>query len=193
MITIFIDTHDVDIYIGLLKDGQVLATNIKKSLHNHSDFTVMLLDEILNNNHLTVHDLTDIIVVNGPGSFTGVRIGVTIAKTLAYTLNIPIRTISSLEMYAISYDTDKDKMAVIDDLKGSYAALYSAHNECLMEPFYMNREDFTNFLEKENYADLVIPENIIDLAKIYTYTRAKGILNPHQVNPLYVKLIEALK
>ena len=51
--------------------------------------------------------LDEIIVVNGPGSFTGVRLGVTIAKTLAYTLNIPIKTISSLEVSSISNNAQK--------------------------------------------------------------------------------------
>ena len=45
-------------------------------------------------------DLTKIVVAKGPGSYTGVRIGVTIAKTLAWTLNIPLVGISSLEILA---------------------------------------------------------------------------------------------
>ena len=46
-------------------------------------------------------------MVNGPGSFTGIRIGITIAKVYAWSLNIPITTISSLEAMAISSENEK--------------------------------------------------------------------------------------
>ena len=64
------------------------------------------------------------------GVYTSVALGapqadinpsVTIAKTLAYTLNIPIKAISSLEMYAISNNTKKDKIVIIRDIKGVFA------------------------------------------------------------------------
>ena len=110
MYSLFIDTHDKDIVITLFKDGKVLSSNIKTSERHHSDFTMPMIDNILKDNKLNVHDLGELLVVNGPGSFTGVRLGVTIAKTLAYTLNIPIKTITSLETLAISNDSKQDKL-----------------------------------------------------------------------------------
>ena len=102
MNSLFIDTHDKDIIITLFKNGKVLEASLKSSERHHSDFTMSMIESVLKNNNLTVHELDEILVVNGPGSFTGVRIGVTIAKTLAYTLNIPIKTITSLECLAVS-------------------------------------------------------------------------------------------
>ena len=90
MYSLYIDTHDKEIVLCLYKDGKVLDKNIKNSTRNHSDYTMPMLKELLDNIGITVKDLNEILVVNGPGSFTGVRIGVTIAKTLAYTLNIPL-------------------------------------------------------------------------------------------------------
>ena len=108
MYSLYIDTHDNKIVIGLYKDGLIIDNNIKESSRNHSDFTMPMIREILINNSITIKDLNEIIVVNGPGSFTGCRIGITIAKTYSWALNIPISTITSLEAMALSNDPIPD-------------------------------------------------------------------------------------
>ena len=120
MYSLFIDTHDKNIIEVLYKNGKVLDKNLRLSERNHSDYTMPMLDEILKRNKIKPHDLNEILICNGPGSFTGVRIGVTIAKTLAYTLNIPIKTISSLDCLALSTKTDKIKISIIKDVKGVF-------------------------------------------------------------------------
>ena len=104
MITLWIDTHDISLEILLFKDEVLLDKITRNESLNHSTICIPTLVELLERNKLTMHDINDIIVVNGPGSFTGVRIGVTIAKTLAYSLNIPIRSVTSIEVL------QKDKM-----------------------------------------------------------------------------------
>ena len=127
MYTLFISTFDKNIQIGLLKDDEVINHEIKESINSHSIYTMPIIKELLDNNNLTTKDLKEIEVVNGPGSFTGVRIGVTIAKTLSYTLNIPIKTISSLECYALSSKMGK-KLVTLKDIKGVYYGLFDEQN-----------------------------------------------------------------
>ncbi len=55
-----------------------------------SDTLLIKIDELLNTNTLDKSDLTGIIIYQGPGSFTGLRIGISVANALAYSLNIPI-------------------------------------------------------------------------------------------------------
>ena len=112
MYTLFISTFDKLITIGLLKNGEVLDKKIKESDKNHSIYVMPMIEEILRVNEISTSYLNEIIVVNGPGSFTGVRLGVTIAKTLAYTLDIPIKTITSLESYAVSIESSGNKLEV---------------------------------------------------------------------------------
>ncbi len=191
MISLFIGTHDKDINIVLYKDGEILDKNIKESERHHSDFIMPMLKEVLDRNDLTVHDLNEIYVVNGPGSFTGVRLGVTIAKTLAYTLNIPIKTITSLEMFAISNESSQDKIVVFDDLKGVFGAKFNSNNELIDEYFYKSNDEYKAYLEEqENY---IIVDNIIDFNKVYILMQAKETVNPHKCNPIYIKKIEANK
>ena len=83
MYSLFIDTHDIEIIIGLYKDGKIIdSVNVSAPRH-HSELIMPNIRDIIANNKIDVKDLREILVVNGPGSFTGVRLGVTIAKTLA--------------------------------------------------------------------------------------------------------------
>ena len=191
MISLFIDTHDKDINLVIYKNGMILDKNIKESERHHSDFIMPMLKELLDRNNLSVHDINEIYVVNGPGSFTGVRLGVTIAKTLAFTLNVPIKTITSLEMYAISEDTNEDKIVVIEDLKGVFGAKFDKDNNIVDEYFYKSNDEYKSYLENQD--KYVIVNNNIDFNKVYEFMKAKEEITPHKVNPIYIKMIEANK
>ena len=141
MYTLFISTFDKIITIGLFKNGEVISELTKESSKNHSIHTMPMIAEILKTNNLLPSYLNEIIVVNGPGSFTGVRIGVTIAKTLAYTLNIPIKTITSLKAYAVSSDKEANKLVTIEDLKGKYVGYFDKNNNLLSDYTYLKNDE----------------------------------------------------
>ncbi len=192
MYTLFIDTHNIDINLAIYKDGELLDTRVKSSTLHHSDNIMPLLSELLKANNLKVNEINSIFCVNGPGSFTGVRLGVTIAKTLAYTLNIPIRTITSLEMFSVSSNSDKEKLVIIKDLKGCFGGLFTSDNKLIGEYFYKNNSEFEEYIEENNLKDNIV-ENKVDFNKLYDFAMTKETINPHKVNPIYIKVIEALK
>ena len=190
MYTLFISTFDKIITIGLLKNGEVISELTKESSKNHSIHTMPMIDEILKTNNLLPSYLNEIIVVNGPGSFTGVRIGVTIAKTLAYTLNIPIKTITSLKAYAISNDKETNKLVTIEDLKGKYIGYFDKNNNLLSDYTYLKKDEYETYIkDKQQY---LIKNNTFDLNKIYKVLKTEDSINPHIVNPIYIKGIDAL-
>lgn len=90
MFTLFIDTHFKDVNIVLYKDGKVID-HLTSDNQKHSVVTMPLIVDILKNNNIKINSIKEIICVNGPGSFTGVRIGVTISKVLAYSLGIKVK------------------------------------------------------------------------------------------------------
>ncbi|RTR27556.1 tRNA (adenosine(37)-N6)-threonylcarbamoyltransferase complex dimerization subunit type 1 TsaB [Robertmurraya yapensis] len=95
-----IDTSNYTLGIAIIDEEKVIGeyiTNVKK---NHSIRVMPAIEMLLKDCNLTPNDLTKIVVAEGPGSYTGVRIGVTIAKTLAWTLKIPLVGVSSLEILA---------------------------------------------------------------------------------------------
>ena len=193
MYSIFIDTHDRIITIAIYKDGKVLDYKQVESTRSHGDLTMPMIKEILDSNKITVHDLNEVLVINGPGSFTGVRIGVTIAKTLAYTLNIPIKAISSLEMYAISNNTKKDKIVIIRDIKGVFAGEFDSSNKIKKEFYYKSNQEFNDYIKDNNYEDIIIESCDINFNDLYEYSKSIEPTIAHKVNPLYIKVIEALK
>lgn len=189
MYSLLIDTHDKELLICLYKDNDVLDKEVNNTM-NHASKCMPIIYDVLSRNNLDVHNLNEIIVVTGPGSFTGVRIGATIGKMLAYTLNIPIKTITSLDMYAISNNSGNNKLVLIRDLKGSYGAYYTSDNKIIDEAFYKSTDSLNEYLkDKVNY----IIDNQIDLVKVKEFVNNSEAINPHKVNPIYIKEIEANK
>lgn len=97
-----IDTSNYVLGIGLLDGETVMGEYISNIKKNHSVRVMPAIQTLMNECSIKPGDLTKIVVAEGPGSYTGVRIGVTIAKTLAWTLNIPMTGVSSLEVAAAS-------------------------------------------------------------------------------------------
>ena len=126
--------------------------------------------------------LDEIIVVNGPGSFTGVRLGVTIAKTLAYTLNIPIKTVTALECMAISNNTYK---VAFSDSNGYYVGNFDESFNLIEDYTYLKDQDFATLNINNDY---YLNYNI-DVEKIYAFLKNRKSINPHQVKPIYIKKI----
>lgn len=190
MYTLFISTFSELITIGLLKDGKEIDRLEQVSSRNHSIYTIPMIEELLDKNEIKTNYLNEIIVVNGPGSFTGVRIGVTIAKTLAYTLDITIKTITSLEAYAVSYTSDKNKLVAIPDLKGKYIGYFTKDNDLLSNYIYLNNKEYDKYIEDKK--EYLIENDSFNLNDIYNYLKNKEGINTHLVNPIYIKGIDAL-
>ncbi|TLS35279.1 tRNA (adenosine(37)-N6)-threonylcarbamoyltransferase complex dimerization subunit type 1 TsaB [Pseudalkalibacillus caeni] len=95
-----IDSSNYVMGVAVIEEGKVLGeliTNLKK---NHSVRLMPAIEEIMEEVSVKPSELDRIVVANGPGSYTGVRIGVSIAKTLAWSLGIPLVGVSSLEVLA---------------------------------------------------------------------------------------------
>jgi tRNA threonylcarbamoyladenosine biosynthesis protein TsaB len=100
MTVLAIDTSNNALGVALFDEDRVLGEYITNMKKNHSVRIMPAIHTLLGDCDRIPRDLTKIVVAKGPGSYTGVRIGVTIAKTLAWSLNIPLVGISSLEVLA---------------------------------------------------------------------------------------------
>ena len=133
---------------------------------------------------MLVNDINKIVAVNGPGSFTGIRIGLTIAKTIGYSLNIDVHLVGSLESYLISSDYEGDKMSVIEDNKGFYIAVFDKNNNVIINESYVDNIDNYNYYKVENK---------LDVNKVIDYALNKPATPFHLVRANYVKKIEVEK
>lgn len=179
MYSLLIDTHNIDIKLVLYKNNDVLDIAIKESSKSHSIYLMQMIIELLEKNNVSKMDISKIFVVNGPGSFTGVRIGVTVAKTWAFVNKILIKSISSLELLTCSKNFNSNKLIAIKDSKGYYIGDFKSNKKL----YYINKNDI-------NEDELLFEEDItIDYKLVYEYLKKVPSLNPHEINPLYIKKI----
>lgn len=180
---LFIDTHLNDVIIILYEDGKIIKEKIIENEKQNSKVIMPTIKKILGKKKPN-----SIIVVNGPGSFTGVRLGVTIAKTLAYTLEIPIRTITSLESLALSID-DQEKIVAFSDKNGYYIGIFNHENELIGNYEYLTNSEYNEFSQKYE----IITNIDINYSKVIDYALLKSPVNAHEVNPIYIKKIDVEK
>lgn len=179
---LFIDTHLNDIVlISFDNDNKIIKEKIVKDEKQNSKLLMPLIKKLLDKN-----TPESIIIVNGPGSFTGVRLGVTVAKSLAHTLNIPIRTITSLECMAVSLQDDVSKIVSFSDNNGYYVGIFNKDMSLVGDYAYIKNNDYNEFIKKHNVNDNVN----IDYKKVISYAMTKETQNAHEVNPIYVKKID---
>lgn len=201
MISLFLDTCSQIIRIGILFDNKLIDYLEFQNDNKLSEKLLPAIKKIIDKNNYKVNDLNRIYISVGPGSFTGIRIGVTVAKVMAWSLNIDIIPISSLEIMA-SYDSDKKYVcSFIDARRGFvFAGVYDKELNIYIEDKYIS---FDNLLEKikdikddtlfvsndSNFISCIEPK--IDVEKIVLKHFNDKSVNPHKVNPIYLKLTEA--
>ena len=191
MISLFIDTSLSDVSIALIKDGKLLSKINNSIPGEHSVYVTKYVDDILKENKLSPKAVDEIIVVNGPGSFTGIRIGVTIAKIYAYLRNIRIVTITSLKARVIGITSDYILSRIDAKHNNYYVGLYDKDYNAVFEKF-INKEEMEDVIRK--YSPIVVDvDKEYYIEKIVEYTKKIESTNPHSVNPIYLKLPEAME
>lgn len=98
-----IDTSNQPLSVAVLEDGNLLSQATCTKTKNHSVKLLPLIERLMEDARLKPCELDRIVVAKGPGSYTGLRIGVATAKTLAYTLDKELAGVSSLEVLAAAF------------------------------------------------------------------------------------------
>lgn len=143
-----IDTSNSPLAIALVRDETVLIEETQNLKINHSLTAMPAVEELMKKAKIAPGDLTHIVAAEGPGSYTGVRIGLTIAKTLAWSLKIPLTTVSSLKVLAANGQGFNGMVCpVMDARRGTaFTALYDGRK---LETVISDRHsDFKTFLEQ---------------------------------------------
>ncbi|WP_416829667.1 tRNA (adenosine(37)-N6)-threonylcarbamoyltransferase complex dimerization subunit type 1 TsaB [Ectobacillus polymachus] len=97
-----IDTSNQVMGVGLVDGSNVLGEIVTNTKNNHSVRLMPAIEQLLSMCNVKSTELEKIVVAQGPGSYTGIRIGVTVAKTLAWSLQIPLSGVSSLAALAVN-------------------------------------------------------------------------------------------
>jgi len=194
MTALFLDTSSNTLIISIIKDNQLIDKYVLESAREHSVYAVDKLKEVLEKNNLTPNDIDKIFIVNGPGSFTGIRIGVTIAKTYAYALNKEIIPVSSLKMAILGFTNFDNYVSIIPDKRNhSFLGIYNKEYNTVFEGL-VNEETLNKKIEelsgsvKKVIRELESSDNKdIDILSITSYYKKQKGVNAHSINPNYLK------
>ena len=196
MISLLIDTSTSNLTVSIINDQEVIYIYQETILSDMSSKLLPIIDNGLKELDLKLENIDKIFVVNGPGSFTGIRVGVTVAKTIAWALKKDIIPLSSLELIATTNTSKKYIVPMIDARRNNvFAGIYDNNLNCIKEDKLISRDELSNldedyeFVSYDNIAGVIKPN--IDVLKIINkHINDKGI-NPHNLNPNYLKLTEA--
>jgi len=186
---LYIDTSSSYLYSAIVEENKIISEIKEEFGQSLSEVALPKIVSMFEEKNLSAKDIDKIRGVNGPGSFTGIRIGITIAKVYAWSLNIAITTISAL-------------VPMINARRGYvFAAIYDENYKELLKPQHIKLEDLKLHLEKISNYEIISNNEFEDLKdlnkydpdilKIVNFFKDKESISPHAVNPEYLKLTEA--
>ena len=187
MYSLVIDTATKYLYIGLVNDENVVEEVLVEGSKNHAGNSVYMLNELLLKHNLTIDDIDRIYCGEGPGSYTGLRISVTIAKMISSFKDVKLYAVSSLFLAGSGYDNLN--VAILFDARrgNSFSACYGQN---IIEDKLRDTKEFLDLVK--DYEDLKIvyeddfkvnPLKVIKNA--YLVTEVDGFI------PKYLRITEA--
>lgn len=196
MKSLFIDTSSFFMIVAILEEEKVLYSFKEKIKVDMASRIIPTIEKAFEEVPFSISDIDKIFVVNGPGSFTGIRVGITAAKLIAWALKKEIVTISSLEFMATTKVNTEYKVVAIDARRGNiYGGVYDGDMNVVLKDQYLPFSNLTSYLDKgtlisrDSLEESIFPDE--DIPLIISRHKADKSLNPHEVNPNYLKLTEA--
>ena len=196
---LFIDTT-TSYPVVAVSDGCNIKDIYNSKIDNDISVSIFsIIEDMFNKLEITPKDIKTIMVANGPGSFTGTRIGVTIAKVYGYSFNLKVIPVSSLELLATTSVETEYVVPMIDARRGYvFAGIYDKNLNVIKEDSYISLEDLNNELLDKDYTfisndefDFETMNSKINLEKLLLKHMDDEGVNVHSLNPNYLKKTEA--
>lgn len=175
-----LETATTNCSVALALDGKIIAIKEDNSKgYSHAEKLHLFIQEILQENQLCVQDLDAIAVSKGPGSYTGLRIGVSAAKGLCFAADIPLISVPTLSVLARQIQPAEDEVVIsmLDARRMEvYAAVFNAEGNQLEETkaVVLTENSFQQYLKK--YTKVIfIGNGVAKFREICTATNAQFI------------------
>ena len=152
-----IETSTTNCSVALSKNGKVIGLKEDNSLeYSHAERLHIYIDEVLKTAQISKNQLNAIAISKGPGSYTGLRIGVSAAKGLCFALNIPLISVPTLEALAHQIENPKGTIVAMLDARRMevYSAIYDVKHNLV-------RSTAAEVLNPESYQEL------LELSSVY--------------------------
>ena len=190
---VLLDSSNTSLSVGLAKESVLIDSISYEAWQEQSEKMIPELDKMLLNNKVNKDEIASVIVSVGPGSYTGVRIAITIAKVMATALKCEIKPVSSLRVLK---ENDKPSICLINARSNrSYIGVYQ-DDKVILEDQIMNNDEVKEYISSHpsysvcgnvKYLDIDgyqanICEQMLLLNKSLT-----AIENPMALKPTYMK------
>ena len=146
-----IESSTTNCSISLANNGELISIReLNEKNYSHSTKLHSFIEEVLKNSNITVNKLSAIAVSSGPGSYTGLRIGVSAAKGLCYALQIPLISVPTLQVLARQLNIQREDLIipVMDARRDEvYSAVYNSEYELV-------RDIFPEIIDSESFSGL---------------------------------------
>ena len=174
MILLGIESSSRKLSVGLMKD-KIFSELSSEKINDTANSLPILSKQIINKALLSFEDLDAICISAGPGSFTGLRIGMSYAKGIALALNIPIVPISTFD--SLAYDNTVKKLSVL---------IYSHGNT-----FYICEYNLDNGkLSKSTEPKVILKENVLKLSHNIVFNGPQNIFEDLKAHNLKIEFKE---
>ena len=192
MFTILLDSSNTNLSVGLAKDNLLLDYISYEAWQQQSEFMIPELDKLLKKHNVSKDDIEDVIVANGPGSYTGVRIAITIAKVLATALNVKLYAVSSLR---VQKDCKNPSICLINARSGrSYIGIYK-DQEIVLNDCIMKNDEVLNYVQEHPDYSVCGDVKYLGLESKETNNMQEMLnlksclisINPLSLKPVYMK------
>ena len=192
MYTVLLDSSNTNLSVGLARDNLLLENISYEAWQQQSEYMIPELNKLLEKYSVKKEEISTVMVAKGPGSYTGVRIAITIAKTMAVALGCKLYAVSSLR---VQKDGKNQSICLINARSGrSYIGVYEG-NETLLEDQIMKNDDVLKYIADHpsysvcgdvKYLGLEVKEtnNVLEMLNL---KEALENVNPLSLKPVYMK------
>jgi tRNA threonylcarbamoyladenosine biosynthesis protein TsaB len=161
MIVLGIESATETASCAVLSDEKLLGEYSQNVGKTHSESLMSLIDQLIIDTEINLRDISGIAITKGPGSYTGLRIGIAIAKSMSQALNLPILSISTLESLAYNIPYTDFIINPILDARANriYTGLYKWKNNKMLnmeEDSATTIEEHIENLQKKNITNKII-------------------------------------
>jgi len=135
---LYIQTALETAMVGLARQGEIIAERVNPSQKDHATFLQPAIRDLCREAGISLGQLSAVSVANGPGSYTGLRVGLSAAKGICFALDKPLITFSTLDWMAMAgLSADAYRLAPMIDARRMevFTALYDTQGNCIEPPF----------------------------------------------------------
>jgi tRNA threonylcarbamoyl adenosine modification protein YeaZ len=164
MVNVFIDTSVKGCTFGVFTDTDILAVTQDPTERGHAETMLPAFQELIKSIDIVPQDIENIYVSVGPGSFTGLRVGLSAARFMGYSLGKPIHGLTSFQIFSSALDTPQNRCVLIDTKRMDYyCQILDSNHEAVTEAQSLNENDLKLLLN--DHLDCILIGDAVDRFK----------------------------